>query len=76
MIENFDFATGISVMKKAIPLWRAKVAAQGDEKGSIEWAREECERYHCPSCGKPLFRVHKPAETCKKPVADQLDGSL
>jgi len=75
-IENFGFATGIRVMKRAIPLWRAKVAECGDEKGSIEWARGECERYHCPSCGKPLFRGAQVCRACKKPVADELDGSL
>jgi hypothetical protein len=42
-IENFGFATGLRVMKKTIPLWRAKVAEHGDEKGSVEWARAECE---------------------------------
>jgi hypothetical protein len=76
MIENFGFATGIKVMKGAIPLWRAKVAEHGDEKGSIEWARAECERYHCLSCGKPLFRAAQTCRACKKPVADELDGSL
>jgi hypothetical protein len=56
MIENFPFATGVRVMKRTIPLWRASVAEHADDKGSVEWARAECERYHCPSCGKPLFR--------------------
>jgi len=76
MIENFGFPIGARVMKKVIPLWRAKVAEHGDEKGSIEWARAECERYHCPSCGKPLFRGAQTCRSCKKPVADELDGSL
>ena len=76
MIENFGFATGVRVMKRAIPLWRAKVAEHGDEKGSIEWARAECERYHCSSCGKPLFRGAQHCRACKKPVSDELDGSL
>ena len=44
----------LRVIKRAIPKWREKVATQGDEKGSLEWAREECERYHCSSCGSPL----------------------
>ena len=75
-VENFGFATGIRVMKRAIPVWRAKVAKHGDERGSIEWARSECERYHCPSCGKPLFMGAQRCRACKRPVTDELDGSL
>ncbi len=75
-IDNFGFTTGIRVMKRAIPLWRAKVAEHGDVKGSIEWARAECEHYDCPSCGKPLFRGAQECRVCKQPVADELDGSL
>jgi hypothetical protein len=75
-IENFGFATGRKVMKRAIPIWRAKVAEFGDEKGSAEWARSECERYHCPSCGNPLFRGAQRCRECKSVIADQLDGSL
>jgi len=70
------FATGVRVVKRAIPVWRAKVAEHGDEKGSIEWARSECERYHCPSCEKPLFMGAQRCRACKRPVADELDGSL
>jgi hypothetical protein len=76
MIENFGFATGVKVMKRTIPIWRAKVAELGDEKGSVEWARAECARYHCPSCGNPLFRGAQQCRSCKKSVADELDGSL
>ncbi|MCF8083784.1 MAG: DUF3795 domain-containing protein [Deltaproteobacteria bacterium] len=76
LIENFPFATGVRVMKRAIPLWREKVAQYGDEKGSIEWARAECERYHCPSCGQPLFRGAQRCRACKEPVAEILDGSV
>ena len=76
MIDDFGYATGVRVMKKAIPIWRDKVAEFGDEKGSIEWARSECERYHCSSCGKPLFRGAQSCRNCKKDVADELDGSL
>jgi hypothetical protein len=76
LIENFGLATGLKVMKRAIPLWRAKAAEYGDEMGSIEWARSECERYHCPSCGQPLFRGAQRCRVCKKPVAGELDGSL
>jgi hypothetical protein len=76
MIENFGFATGVRVMKRTIPIWWAKVAKYGDEKGSVEWARAECKRYHCSACGKPLFRGAQRCRTCKKPVAEELDGSL
>ena len=55
-VENFGLATGKRVMLRAIPVWREKVAELGDEKGSIEWARYECERYHCSACGYPLFQ--------------------
>ena len=76
MIENFGFVTGARVMTRTIPIWRAKVAEYGDEKGCVEWARAECERYHCSSCGKPLFRGAQRCRACKRPVADELDGSL
>jgi hypothetical protein len=76
LIENFRLATGLRVMKRTIPIWRNCVAAHGDEKGSVEWARSELERYHCSSCGKPLFRGAQRCRSCKKSVADELDGSL
>jgi hypothetical protein len=76
MINNFRFATGLNVMKRTIPIWRAKVAEYGDEKGSVEWARHECERCHCSSCGAPLFRGAQRCRACKKEVASELDGSL
>ena len=75
-IENFPLATGLRVMKRAIPLWRAKVAEAGDEAGSAAWARAECERYHCPDCGKPLFRGAQRCRFCKADLADRLDGSV
>lgn len=75
-VENFGLSTGKRVMKRTIPVWREKVAEHGDEKGSVEWARHECERYHCPSCKSPLFRGAQRCRACKKPVADELDGSL
>ena len=76
LLQNFPLATGLRVVKRTIPIWRAKVAAYGDEEGSVEWARTECERYHCPSCGNPLFRGAQRCRVCKRPVADELDGSL
>jgi hypothetical protein len=76
MIEDFGFAAGLRVMKKTIPIWRAKVAGHGDEKGSVEWARAECERYHCSACGKPLFRGAQRCRACNKAVADELDGVI
>jgi len=76
MIEEFSFATGVRVMKRAIPVWRAQAAELGDEQGSAEWARLECERCHCSACGQPLFRGAQRCRACKKPVADELDGTL
>jgi len=76
MIENFGVATGLRVMKRTIPIWREKVAEYGDEAGSIQWARAECERYHCSSCGKPLFRGTQQCRACNRSVADELDGFL
>lgn len=85
MMGKGDFADAVPspfrksllrVIKRSIPIWRAKVAESGDEKGSVEWARAECERYHCPSCGKPLYRSAQHCRACKKPVADELDGAI
>ena len=76
MIKEFPLATGSKVMKRTIPIWRAKVAEHGAEKGCVEWAQAECNRYHCSSCGKPLFRGAQRCRACKKSVADELDGSL
>ncbi len=76
LIENFPLATGIRVMKRTIPRWREKVAEHGDEKGSREWAQAECDRYHCAGCGQPLFRGAQRCRACRRPVAEELDGSL
>lgn len=85
ILEKGDFADAVPslfknsvlrVMKRAIPLWRDKVAKHGDENGSLEWARAEAQRYHCPSCGKPLYRSAQQCRACKKPVADELDGVI
>jgi hypothetical protein len=76
MVTNFPLATGRKVMMETLPKWREKVAEQGDEKGSEEWARSVCERYHCSSCGTPLFRGAQRCRSCKKQVAEELDGSL
>ena len=76
MVENFGHATGKRVMKRAICLWREKVSRYGDDEGSVEWARAECERYHCPSCAEPLFRGAQRCRSCKKEIAHLLDGSL
>jgi hypothetical protein len=62
------------VWNRSIPLWRGKVAAHGDEAGSYEWAKGECERYHCPSCGRPLFRSAQECRACRRTVAEELDG--
>lgn len=76
MIENFGLATGVRVMKRAIPLWRAKVAELGDDKGIVEWDRAELNRYHCRVCKKALFRGAKRCRACKEDVAKVLDGTL
>lgn len=76
LTENFAISTGRKVIQRTIPIWREKVASHGDEEGSVEWARSECERYHCPSCGKPLFRGAQRCRACKEEVADKLDGSF
>ena len=76
LVENFGLATGKRVMQRAIPKWRAKVAAHGDEEGSVAWARAECERYHCSACGNPLFRGAQRCRSCGRNVADELDGAL
>ncbi len=76
MVTNFILATGRRVMQRAIPLWRARVKEAGDEKGSVEWARGECERYHCSCCGEPLFRGAQKCRACGRSVAEELDGSL
>ncbi len=76
LIEHFSLATGRRVMKRTIPLWKEKAALLGDDRGSVEWAKAECERYHCPSCGAPLFRGAITCRSCKASVADQLDGLL
>jgi len=64
-IESFPFGPGRRIMKDAIPKWRTKVAEYGDEKGSIEWARQECERYRC-TCGEPHLRGQVTCNACRK----------
>jgi len=76
LIRDFPLTTGRRVMLRTIPLWREQVARHGAERGSVEWARAECERYHCPACGKPLFRGAQRCRACGAPVAENLDGSL
>ena len=75
LVEGFAFDTGKRVMKRAIPVWREKVMELGDEKGSEEWARCQCEHYHCPTCGEPLFRGAQRCRSCKTDVSVTLDGS-
>ncbi len=73
-IENFPIPVGRRVMPRAIAKWRECVAELGDHDGSVAWARSECERYHCPDCGHPLFRGAIRCRGCGQEVADRLDG--
>lgn len=59
-IENFPMPVGKKVMLRAIPQWK--------EWGTEKWVEEEEKRYHCPSCGSPLFRGAKRCRNCKEPV--------
>ena len=76
LVGWFPLATGRRVIMRTIPLWREQVARHGEERGNVEWARAECERYHCPACGGPLFRGAQRCRACGAAVADLLDGSL
>lgn len=62
-IESFPLGPARKIMKDSISKWRDKVAEHGDEKGSIEWARQECERYRC-SCGEPHLRGQISCDAC------------
>ncbi len=75
LIEDFIIPIGMKVMKRAIPIWREKVAEFGHERGSVEWARAEVERCHCSACGEPLFRGAQRCRACKHEVAHELDGT-
>ena len=76
LIDSFPLATGRRVIMRTIPLWRDHVARHGEEKGSVEWARAECARYHCPACGEPLFRGAQRCRACGEAVADRLHGAV
>lgn len=74
-VRNFPLPVGRRTMRRAIPRWRALAAELGDEAGSIAWARSECERYHCPDCGEPLFRGAMRCRGCNRNLTDELDGT-
>ena len=74
IIENWDFVNAIKNWKRSIPIWRTKIEEYGNEKGNIEWVKAESKRYHCSTCGKPLFRGAQHCRICNKFVADELDG--
>jgi hypothetical protein len=57
-------------MKDSIAKWRDKVAEHGDEKGSIEWVRQECERYRC-LCGEPHLRGQISCDACGQTVTEE-----
>jgi hypothetical protein len=69
-IESFPFGPGRKIMKDSISKWRDKVAAHGDEDGSIEWARQEFGRYRCSSCGEPHIRGAQTCDACKQIAAE------
>jgi len=73
-VGSFPVPVGRRVMRRAIPRWRALVAELGEPAGSEAWARSECERYHCPHCGYPLFRGATRCRSCRADIADALDG--
>lgn len=59
-IEKFPVPVGKKVILRSIPQRRS----MGIEK----WVYEEEKRYHCPSCGTPLFRGAKRCNQCKETV--------
>ncbi len=75
LIRSFPLATGVRSWNGRFPSGGPRQPPTGTRRG-VAWARGECERYHCPSCGKPLFRGAQRCRACKEPVADRLDGSL
>ena len=59
-IEGFPLPVGKKVILRAIPQWR--------EMGTEAWVAAEEARYHCPECGKSIFRGAKRCRECKTPV--------
>ena len=60
LIENFPLPVGKKVILRAIPEWR--------EMGTEKWVAAEEARYHCPACGKAIFRGAQRCRECKEPV--------
>ncbi len=60
IIEDFPLPVGKKVILRSIPAWR--------ELGTRRWMEEEEKRYHCPSCGYPLFRGAKRCRNCNESV--------
>ena len=54
-IVNFPLATGLRVMKRTIPIWRAKVAEAGDEAGSVAWAGLNASAIIARTAANPYF---------------------
>jgi hypothetical protein len=66
--KRFAFPVGRKVMLRAIPEWRECCSKYGREKGNIEFAQSQINRYKCPTCGAPLFRGAKRCRECKSPT--------
>ena len=68
-IESFPFGPGKKIMKDSTSKWRAKVAELGEDEGGIEWAKQECGRYRCSSCGEPHIRGAQTCDACGETAA-------
>ena len=70
MIESFPLGPARKIMRDSISKWRDQVAQHGDDEGGIEWARQECARHRCSSCGEPHIRGAQICDACKGTAAE------
>jgi hypothetical protein len=70
MIEGFPLEPARRIMKDSIPKWRGKVVEHGEEEGDFEWARQECARYRCSSCGEAHIRGAQICDACNETAAE------